>query len=297
MKTPEATLEQPSTEFPIVIIGAGFAGIGMAIQLKKAGILSFTMIERADEIGGTWRDNTYPGAACDVPSHVYSFSFELNPNWSHQFAGSDEIQDYLLHCVEKYNLRPHLRLATAVTEARFDSQTGRWILTTSAGETLTARAVVSGVGGLVDPAYPDIQGVEDFAGELFHTASWNHHYDLRGRDVAVIGTGASAIQVVPAIAPEVGELSVFQRTPAWVMPKGDLRFSEDTKRRFRRFPLVQRLFRWLLFWFSEAMGPLIVLNSPRLSKLPEKVSLRHLEKSVGDPELRKKLTPTFQFGC
>jgi len=293
----DAARETFATDFPIAIIGAGFAGIGAAIQLKKAGIHTFTMFERAGEIGGTWRDNTYPGAACDVPSHVYSFSFEQNPGWSHQYSESSEIQQYLLHCVEKHRLRAHLRLGTAITAARFDADAGRWLLTTSAGETVSARVVISGVGGLVDPAYPEIPGLESFAGELFHTARWNHDYDLRGKQVAVIGTGASAVQVLPAIAPEVARLSVFQRTPAWVMPKRDHAFSEAAKARFGRHPALQRGFRWLLYWLSEAMGPLVILDAPRLSRIGERLSLAHLRRCVSDPELRRKLTPGFQFGC
>ncbi len=283
--------------FPIAIIGAGFAGIGAAIQLQKAGIESFTIFERAGEIGGTWRDNTYPGAACDVPSHVYSFSFELNPDWSRGFAESGEIQAYLLRCVEKYRLRPHLRLDTEIVEARFDEAGGLWTLTTAAGESVLARAVISGVGGLVDPALPDIKGVEGFRGELFHTARWDHDCDLAGKRVAVIGTGASAVQVVPAIAPMVGKLDVYQRTAAWVMPKHDRAISARTRRFFRRFPAAMRLWRWLLYGMSEAMGPMVVLDAPRLKRLPERASLRHLERCVADPALRAKLTPHFQFGC
>lgn len=284
-------------DFPIVIIGAGFAGLGTAIQLKKAGIHSFTVFERADEVGGTWRDNTYPGAACDVPSHVYSFSFEMNPNWTRSFSESAEIQSYLIHCADKYGVRSHIRFGTEIVEAAFDAEAGVWRLATDGGETVTARVVISGVGGLVDPAYPDIPGIEDFAGELFHTARWNHDADLAGKDVAVIGTGASAVQVVPAIAPEVGSLSVFQRTAAWVMPKHDAAFSEKTKQRFRRFPFLQRAFRWLLYGLSEMMGPLVISNSKRLSAIGEKASSAHLEASVKDPELRERLRPDFQFGC
>jgi len=187
-------------------------------------------------------------------------------------------------------------LNTAISDARFDEQTGLWTLTTSDGDTITARVVVSGVGGLVDPASPDIKGIEEFTGEMFHTARWNHDYDLTGKNVAVIGTGASAIQVIPAIAARVGRLSVFQRTAHWIMPKGDWRISERTKRLFARFPLALKATRFLLFWMSEALGPLVILDT-RLSKLPERVSLKHLEKSVSDPELREKLKPSFQFGC
>jgi len=285
-------------DLSIAIIGAGFGGLGMGIRLEQAGIESFTIFERAGEIGGTWRDNTYPGAACDVPSQVYSYSFELHPEWSRAFAGSDEIQAYLLRCVEKYGLRPHLRLRTEIVEARFDEEAGLWTLTTGEGESVTARVVVSAVGGLVDPAPPDLKGLETFRGEVFHTARWDHDCDLAGRSVAVVGTGASAVQVVPSIAPIVGKLRVFQRTPAWVLPRRDHRVSARAKRIFRRFPFVQRLLRWWLFALSEAIGgPFIVWNSRRLSRLPERASLRFLAKSCSDPELRRKLTPDFQFGC
>ena len=277
-------------DFPIVIIGCGFGGIGMAIRLKQSGIHSFRIFERASEIGGTWRDNTYPGAACDVPSHVYSFSFEPNPEWSRAFATSGEIQAYLLRCVEKHALRPHISFDTAISEASFDADAGLWRLTTSRGEVVSARVVVSAVGGLVDPAVPDLKGIQSFTGELFHTARWNHDFDLCGKRVAVIGTGASAVQVVPSIAAEVAHLSVFQRTPAWVMPKRDRRIGERAKRAFRRFPLLQKAVRGLLFWLSEAMGPIIILDAPRLSRIAERASLAHLRRSVRDPELRRKLT-------
>lgn len=295
---PEATTSDSTSEsFPIAIIGAGFAGIGMGIQLKKAGIHSFTIFERAEEIGGTWRDNTYPGAACDVPSHVYSFSFEPNPNWSRTFAESGEIQDYLLAVVEKWGLRSHMRFGVEIVEARFDETDGAWTLTTSDDESVRARVVVSGVGGLVDPAPPDIKGIESFRGEIFHTARWNHEYDLTGKKVAVIGTGASAVQVVPSIAPQVEKLCVFQRTPAWVMPKRDKRYSEQARRLFARFPFVLRASRFVKYWLSELVGPMVFLDAKRLSAIAEKGSMMHLRAQVRDPELRRKLTPDFQFGC
>ena len=296
----DAQLSNPTQgqrEFPIAIIGAGFAGIGTAIKLREAGIHSFTIFERADEIGGTWRDNTYPGCACDVPSHVYSFSFEQKPDWNRTFAESGEIQDYLLGLVDKWKLRPHLRLDTEIVEARFDEAHGTWALTTGDDETFTARVVVSGVGGLVDPSLPDIKGIQSFQGELFHTARWNHDFDITGKRVGVIGTGASAVQVVPAIAPEVEKLSVFQRTAAWVMPKRDRRYSDATKRRLSRFPWLLQLSRAVRYWLSELMGPMVFLDAPRLSGIAEKGSLHHLRNSVSDAELRRKLTPHFQFGC
>jgi cation diffusion facilitator CzcD-associated flavoprotein CzcO len=284
-------------DFPIAIIGAGFAGIGTAIRLKQAGIDSFTMFERADEIGGTWRDNTYPGAACDVPSHAYSLSFEQNPGWSFRYSPSREIQGYLLGLVEKWQLRPHLRLGTEIVDARFDEQKGVWTLTTGEDQRSTFRVVVSGVGGLVDPALPDIKGLGSFDGEVFHTARWNHSVELTGKRVGVIGTGASAVQVVPSIAPHVARLSVFQRTPAWVMPKLDSPYSERSRHLFARFPLLLRASRFLQYATTEFFGPMIFLDAPRLSAFGEWMSTRHLHAQVSHPELREKLRPHFQFGC
>ncbi|HZO10337.1 MAG TPA: NAD(P)/FAD-dependent oxidoreductase [Myxococcota bacterium] len=278
-------------------MGAGFAGIGAGIALLRAGIASFAIFERADEVGGTWRDNTYPGAACDVPSHVYSYSFEPNPGWTRVYAESPEIQAYLLRVVEKWRLRPFLRLGSEIVEAAFDEASGTWTLATRAGVRVRARAVVSGVGGLVEPRWPEIPGLERFAGARMHTARWDHSVDLAGRRVAVIGTGASAVQVVPALAPKVGRLAVFQRTPAWVMPKRDRAYSGRARRFFARHPAALRASRWLRYWQSEALGPLIFLDAPLLKAFPEHESLRHLRRSVPDPALREKLTPRFQFGC
>jgi len=234
VKTTDAPAD--TRDFPIVIIGAGFAGIGAAIQLKKAGIHSFRIFERAAEIGGTWRDNTYPGAACDVPSHVYSFSFEQNPEWSRMFAGSNEIQGYLLRCVEKYGLRSHLDLNTAVNEARYDEARGVWTLVTSRGERVEARVVISGLGGLVDPKGPDIPGLETFAGKTMHTARWDHDYDLTGKRVAVIGTGASAVQVVPAIAPRWGSSASSSAARPGSCPSATTRSANAPKSVFESFP-------------------------------------------------------------
>jgi cation diffusion facilitator CzcD-associated flavoprotein CzcO len=284
-------------DLPIAIIGAGFGGIGAAIRLRQAGISSFTIFERAGEIGGTWRDNTYPGAACDVPSHVYSLSFEPNPDWTRSFAGSSEIQAYLLRLVDKWGLRAHLRTNTEIVDARFDEAAGSWTLTTARDEVFTARVVLSAVGGLVDPALPDIKGLQSFSGELFHTGRWNHDYDLTGRHVAVIGTGASAVQVVPAIAPQVAKLSVFQRSPAWVLPKRERAYSARARSFFARHPAALLASRTAQYGLSELFGPMVFLDAPRLSALAERMSLRHLERSVRDAGLRAKLTPNFQFGC
>ena len=286
-----------SADFPIAIIGAGFGGIGMAIQLEKAGIHSFTMFERADEVGGTWRDNTYPGAACDVPSHAYSLSFEQNPNWSRKYSPSGEIQQYLLGLVDKWKLREHIRFGTEIVEARFDDDDGSWTIRTGDGDSFTARVVVSAVGGLVDPAYPDIPGLDTFEGKKIHTARWDHDYDMSGKRVGVIGTGASAVQVVPAIAPKVGRLEVFQRTPAWVVPKRDATYSQGLRDLFARIPFLLQLSRAFKYWASELFGPMIFLDAPRLSAIGEKLSLAHLRAQVKDPDLRRKLRPHFQFGC
>ena len=293
----QTALAAGSSDFPIAIIGAGFAGIGTAVRLKKAGIYSFTIFERAGDVGGTWRDNTYPGAACDVPSHVYSLSFEPNPRWSRRYSESAEIWRYLRGVVEKWQLDAHLRLNTEIVDARFDEATGAWTLTAHHGETITARFVVSCVGGLDDPKPPEIKGLSSYRGELFHTARWNHDYDRVGRRVAVIGTGASAVQVVPAIAREVEQLHVFQRTPGWVMPKDDAAYSDRMKRIFARFPLALRLSRFVKYATSELRGPMIILDSERLSRVGEKMSLEHLARQVRDPELRARLAPSYQFGC
>jgi cation diffusion facilitator CzcD-associated flavoprotein CzcO len=296
--TPEGqSRTRGGAELPIAIIGAGFAGIATAIRLTQCGIGSFTIFERADEIGGTWRDNSYPGAACDVPSHAYSLSFEPNPGWTQRFSPAAEIQAYLLAIVEKWGLRSRLRIATGIVAARFDDERGLWTLDTSRGERATARVVVSCVGGLVDPAWPEIDGIGSFRGEIFHTARWNHAAPLSGRRVAVIGTGASAVQVVPELAPRVARLAVFQRTPAWVVAKLDRRYSERARQRTLRFPALLRASRFLQQATSEIMGPMIFLDAPRLSALGERMSLRHLRAQVADPALRAKLRPHFQFGC
>ena len=290
-----AAADRPA--LPIAVLGAGFAGIGAAIRLKQEGIHSFTIFEKASDVGGTWRDNTYPGAACDVPSHVYSLSFEPNPDWSHVFSPWNEIHAYLRRLVDKWGLREHLRLDTGIVDARFDEERGVWILTTDADETVEARVVIAGLGGLVDPSWPDIKGLQSFSGEMIHTARWNHDYDLTGRRVAVIGTGASAVQVVPSVAPQVEKLTVFQRTAGWVMPRRDRAYPESRRRFYARHPWALKASRYVKYWLSEVFGPMVFLDAPRLSRLGEKASLAHLHRSVRDPELREKLTPHFQFGC
>jgi cation diffusion facilitator CzcD-associated flavoprotein CzcO len=286
-----------ATSYDVLIVGAGFAGLGMAIRLKQEGIDDFTVLERADRLGGTWRDNTYPGIACDIPSHLYSYSFEPNPNWSRFFAPQKEILAYLEHCADKYGIRPHIRFGTEVTGGSFDERTGLWTVKTNDGKTLTARVVISGSGhALSKPVFPDVPGRETFRGKTMHSARWDHDYSLEGKTVAVVGTGASAIQIVPSIAAKVGKMHVFQRTASWVMPKPDREIEPRAQAMFRKRPSVQMFARRAIYWFLEAMALGYVVE-PRLNKIRELHALAYLRRSVRDPELRKKLTPHFRLGC
>jgi len=227
----------------IAIIGSGFAGIGMAIQLEKAGFESVVIYERADDIGGTWRDNTYPGCACDIRSHLYSFSFEPNTEWTRMYPEQPEIQAYLRRVVDKHRLRSKIRFGCEITELRFDDKRGVWQLVVAGGGIDEVDIVISGTGPLSRPAFPDIDGMGDFAGTMFHSSQWRHDHDLTGEKVAVIGTGASAIQFVPEIAPAVGHTTVFQRTPPWVVPKEDRAYRPWEKRLFRWCPPARRAHR------------------------------------------------------
>ena len=294
---PDHVNEQAPVIHPVIIIGAGFSGLNMAIRLKQAGHHDFIVLERANDVGGTWRDNVYPGCACDVPSVLYSYSFEQNPDWSEGFAQSHEIHAYTRRCAQKYGLLPHIRFDTGVARSAFDETSGIWSLETEHGETLRARFVVSAVGGLVKPAWPDIPGRERFGGKLMHTARWDASYALEGKRVAVIGTGASAVQVIPAIQPRVGAMTVFQRTPAWVVPKWNPRIGEGVRSLFARAPRVQRALRRGVFFGSEALlAPALILDSP-LTKVLEGLARAHLEAQVEDRALRAKLTPDIRIGC
>lgn len=279
----------------IAIVGSGFAGIGMAVRLKQAGYHDFVVLERADDVGGTWRDNTYPGCRCDVPSHLYSFSFAPNPEWSSTFSPQPEIEDYLRKVVDDFGIRPQLRFGYAVESAAWNDDDGHWRISTSRGE-LTAEVLVSGMGPLAEPAYPKLPGIESFRGEVFHSARWNHDLDLAGRKVAVIGTGASAIQFVPQIQPEVDELHLFQRTPPWVMPRPDRPITRLERAVYRRFPVVQKAVRAALYWGRESLV-LGFTRVPGLLRRGQRLAERHLAQQVRDPELRAKLTPGYTMGC
>ena len=280
----------------VVIVGTGFAGLGMAIRLKQAGIHDFVVLEQAGDVGGTWRDNRYPGCGCDVQSHLYSFSFEPWPRWSRDFAGQKEILEYLRHCATKYGVLPHVRFGARVEKAEWDDAEGRWTVTTSDSRTFRAGVVVSGCGPLSRPQLPDLPGLSSFEGKVFHSARWDDTYDLAGKAVAVIGTGASAIQLVPAIASTVGRLFVFQRTAPWVMPKPDGPIPAWKRKLYARLPLAQRLARQRIYWTRELLAVGVVVEA-RIMKLGERLGRRYLEKSVADPTLREKLTPRYTMGC
>ncbi|GAA4231518.1 NAD(P)/FAD-dependent oxidoreductase [Actinomadura meridiana] len=280
----------------IVIIGSGFAGLGMAIRLRQAGFHDFVILEKSGSLGGTWYDNTYPGCACDVPSHMYSFSFELNPGWTRMFAPQPEIRAYMERTADKYRVREHIRFGAAVDSMDYDDAAERWNVTLADGTVLTPKAIVSGIGALHVPSFPDLPGLQKFRGTAFHSAEWDHSYDLTGKRVAVIGTGASAIQFVPKVAKQAAELVVFQRTPPWVQPKPDAPISARLRRTFAMVPGAARAFRAGLYWALEARAVGFTID-PRLSGPQERVALRHIERQIDDPELRAKVTPDYTIGC
>lgn len=280
----------------VLIIGTGFAGLGLAIQLQKAGVDDVLLLEKAADIGGTWRDNSYPGAACDVPSHLYSFSFELKTDWTRKFAPQAEIHSYLLHCVDKYQLRPRIRLSSEVRTAVFDEPAGLWRVTLVTGEVFSAQVLVSACGQLNQPAYPQIPGIERFAGEAFHSARWRHDLDLTGKRVAVIGTGASAIQFVPQIQPKVAQLQLFQRSAAYVLAKPDRAYRTWELALMRRLPWLQRVDRGLKYIQHEARA-LAFISFPGLMKAFKFSFTRYLNRSVADPVLRASLQPDYPMGC
>ena len=289
------TTETLPTHTRIAVIGSGFAGLGMAIRLRQEGVDDFVVLERAHDVGGTWRANTYPGAACDVPSRLYSYSFAPNAEWSHSFSPQDEILDYLRDCAKRFGVTPHLRFGCCVEQASWDESASVWRISTTQGD-LTADVLVSGAGALSEPKLPPIPGAERFAGKTFHSAAWDHDHDLTGERVAVIGTGASAIQIVPEIQPKVAKLDLFQRTPAWIVPRTDRRFTRLERLLYRHVPGAQRIARAAIYWSRETyvVG---FTGGRRLMKLPEAIARRQLAQQVPDPELREKLTPDYTIGC
>jgi cation diffusion facilitator CzcD-associated flavoprotein CzcO len=279
----------------VLIIGTGFAGLGMAVRLKQAGVDDFVVLERAGEVGGTWRDNTYPGAACDVPSHLYSFSFAPNPDWSRSFSPQAEIQAYLERVADDFGVRPHVRFHHEVVAAAWRETERRWRVETNNGP-FEADVLVSATGALSEPQVPALPGLDRFEGTVFHSARWRHDHDLTGEGVAVVGTGASAIQFVPQIQPRVGRLTVFQRTPPWILPRWERPFRPAEQWAFRHVPAVQRLARAGIYWGREQMVAGFVV-APGLMRVAERLARRHLERSVPDPGLRARLTPDYRIGC
>ncbi|MEO6116244.1 MAG: NAD(P)/FAD-dependent oxidoreductase [Pseudolysinimonas sp.] len=278
----------------VAVIGAGFAGLGMAAQLTRHGIDDFLVVERAHEVGGTWRDNTYPGAACDIRSDLYSFSFAPNPDWAHRYGRQPEILEYLKGIADRFDLRRRILFGTELIRADWQEAEARWHLETSR-ETFTADVLVSGHGPLIDPKWPAIPGLDTFTGPRFHSAQWRHDAYLAGKRIAVIGTGASAIQFVPELQKVAGHVTVFQRTAPWIIPRGDAPSSERRKRWFARVPALQRAARTGAF--AQAEGRFAGFRFKPIGRVFEAVSLRFLHSEVSDPVLRAKLTPDFRIGC
>lgn len=283
------------TDVETLIVGTGFSGQCMAIKLKEAGNHNFIIVDRASDVGGTWRDNSYPGCACDVPSHLYSFSFAQNPNWSRKFPRQQELYDYLKDIAQRYDLMPHIRFNHTIKEARYSDDSKRWTVTTSQG-TFIANRVVFATGGLSQPKLPDFKGIDDFKGPSFHCARWDHSVDLKGKRVAVVGTGASAIQFVPELAKYVGEMDVYQRTPQWIVPRGDRAISKPEQWLLKHVKPYQWLFRQWIYWTHETRVLGIVIH-PAFMKMFQKKAEGHLKKQVTDLELRAKLTPNYTIGC
>jgi cation diffusion facilitator CzcD-associated flavoprotein CzcO len=278
----------------IAIVGTGFSGLGMAIRLKQDGEDDFVLLERAGEIGGTWRDNTYPGCRCDVPSHLYSFSFAPNPNWSSTFSPQEEILDYLKDCTERYGVMPHVRFDTELESASWDDDRQLWEIETSEGP-MTADILIAAQGPLSEPSLPEVPGIDSFEGTAFHSAQWDHDHDLSGERVAVIGTGASAIQFVPEIQPKAGSLHVFQRTAPWVIPHRNRPLKSWERTIYRLFPPAQLAMRAAIYWARELF--VLQFRHRAVGSLLERIPLRHLHTQIKDPELRRKLTPDYRMGC
>jgi len=289
------TLAGDTRTHAVLIVGTGFAGIGMAIALKRAGVRDFVVLEKAGRVGGTWRENTYPGCACDIRSHLYSYSFAPKADWSREFAPQPEILGYIEQCVDRYGLAPHIRFGAEVTGAEYDEPSATWQVTLADGGSVRGHALILGQGPLHQPSVPDLPGLERFEGVAFHSARWDHGYDLTGKRVAVIGTGASAIQFVPRIAPQVGHLTVFQRTAPWIMPRPDRAFTPAQQRRYARVPLARRAHRNLIYWLQESF--VLGFEHPRLIKAAERLGQLHLAHQVADPQLRRQLTPDYTLGC
>jgi len=284
------------TTSSVLIIGAGFAGMGLALELLRHGFDDFVVLERAADLGGVWRENTYPGAACDIPSPLYSYSFEPRSDWPRRFSEQRDIHEYMHGVARKYRLERFIRFGTEVTDAEFDEATGTWTVTTADGQRLTTTLLVPAVGQLSRPALPNIPGIDTFAGPSFHSAEWDHSIDLTGKRVACIGTGASAIQYIPRIQPLALELTLFQRSAAWVLPKPDVEYSPLHHRLFRYVPPVRLAERFLIWLIFEVLA-LGLTDLPGMKGPVVALANRHRETQVPDPRLRAALTPDYEPGC
>lgn len=279
----------------VVIAGAGFSGLAMANRLKESGRDDFVVLERAEEIGGVWQVNTYPGCACDVPSHLYSLSFAPNPEWSHTYSAQPEIREYLQQTADRFGLRPYIRTGIAVESATWSEPDSRWTLETSA-ETITCEVFISAVGPLTEPSWPEVPGLDRFEGTLMHSARWDHDLDLRGKRVASVGTGASAIQYVPRVADQVAQLHIFQRTPPWVMPHGNRPIRDVERAVYRTVPMLQEMVRRGVYWARELLV-VGLTKQPRMLGLLKRVGQLHMARAISDPQLRAKITPDYAVGC
>ncbi|MFF7175239.1 flavin-containing monooxygenase [Streptomyces pseudovenezuelae] len=279
----------------VAVVGSGFGGLGAAVRLRREGVTDFVVLERADSVGGTWRDNSYPGCACDVPSHLYSFSFAPNPDWPRTFSGQEHIRAYLEHVTDVFRLRPHIRLNSEVKRMTWDSEKLRWDIETASGR-LSADLVVSATGPLSDPRIPEIPGLDSFPGKVFHSARWDHDYDLRGKRVAMVGTGASAIQIVPAVQPLARSVTLFQRTPPWVMPRMDREISGAERWLHRQLPFTSQVRRGLLWGIRELQVQAFTKRPNELGAV-EQLAKRNMARAIKDPALRAKLTPDYRIGC
>lgn len=280
----------------VLIVGAGFAGLGTAIRLLQSGIDDFVILERGDRVGGTWRDNTYPGAACDIPSVLYSYSFAPNPHWSRAYSGGAEILRYIEGLVDRYGLHRHIRFGEDVTALNFDEDTGTWTADVRSGTTYTARAAVMAPGPLANVSWPDIRGLDSYTGHKIHSARWDHDYDMAGKRVAVIGTGASAVQIIPELVKQAAKVKVFQRTPGWVLPRPNFPHPGWARQIFRHIPLTEQLARQAWFWGHEAAAVGMVWNTPATDAI-QLVAKAHLRRQIRDPWKRRQLTPDFRAGC
>jgi cation diffusion facilitator CzcD-associated flavoprotein CzcO len=289
-------IEVNTNRAAIAIIGAGFGGLAAAIELKKHGHNDIVLFERSNDVGGVWRENTYPGAACDVPSPLYSFSFEPNPLWPRRYSRQPDILDYLFHTTAKYDVLRHIRFETEVTAAEFDEDSNRWTIATSAGDVVEADILISAVGQLSRPAMPDIKGRESFSGASFHSAEWDHSVDLADKRVAVIGTGASAIQFVPEIQPQVAHLTLFQRTAPYLLPRLDTAFSKTHHKLFQRLPVIQKAERAAWWTLAEILSIAFLYSKP-LSRIVEAVSRWHMKRQLPGSELFDEVWPNYAVGC